>query len=226
MITEGDSSERARADDSNLISNRLFSIGHSNLEFPRFLELLQQPGVSAIVDVRSQPSSKWVPWCNRSNLEQELGDLEIRYHFMGDLLGGRPRQANVYDSEGRVDYERVKTTSGFQRGLDRLGKAVEEFRLVMLCSEEDPIDCHRGLLIAPAMKERGVATMHIRSDGSMESQAQFETRLIEATGVGAGLLDGLFAGSLSEEDHRQMLADAYRIQSGRKAFRLSPEQTE
>jgi hypothetical protein len=145
---------------------------------------------------------------------------------LGDLLGGRPRQANVYDSEGRVDYERVKTTSGFQKGLDRLGQALEEFRLVMLCSEEDPIDCHRALLIAPAMKEHGVATTHIRSDGSVESQAQFEARLIEATGVGAGLLDGLFAASLSEEDHRQMLADAYRIQSGRKAFRLSPEQTE
>ncbi len=207
--------------DSNLISNRLFSIGHSNLEFPRFVQLLRQSGVSAIVDIRSQPSSKWVPWCNRSNLEQELGDHEIRYHFMGDLLGGRPRQANVYDSEGRVDYERVKVTSAFQKGLDHLDQALEEFRLVMLCSEEDPIDCHRGLLIAPAMKEHGIATTHIRSDGSVESQVQFEARLIEATGVGAGLLDGLFAGSLSEEDHRQMLADAYRIQSGRKAFRAA-----
>jgi uncharacterized protein (DUF488 family) len=208
-----------------MITNRLFSIGHSNLEFPRFVKLLQQSGVSAIVDVRSQPSSKWVPWFNRPNLEQQLGDYEIHYHFMGELLGGRPRQADVYDADGRVNYERVKATPGFQRGLDRLSEPLEDFRLVMLCSEEDPIDCHRGLLIAPAMKERGIATTHIRSDGSLESQGQFEARLIEVTAVGVGLLDGLFAGSLSDEDHRQMLADAYRKQSQRKAFRLSSEQT-
>jgi uncharacterized protein (DUF488 family) len=208
-----------------MLAERLFSIGHSNLEFPRFVQLLQQSGVCAIADVRSQPSSKWVPWCNRPNLEQQLGDYEIRYHFMGDLLGGRPRQANVYDSDGRVDYERVKTTPGFQRGLDRLSAALDDFRVAMLCSEEDPIDCHRGLLIASAIKERGIITTHIRSDGSLESQIEFEARVIEVTGVGAGILDGLFAGSLSEEDHRQMLADAYRKQSQRKAFRLSPERT-
>jgi len=62
------------------------------------------------------------------------------------------------------------------------------------------------------MKERGIAAMHIHSDGSLESQAQFEARLIDATGVGAGLLDGLFAASLSEEEHCQMLAEDYRIQ--------------
>jgi uncharacterized protein (DUF488 family) len=209
-----------------MITDRLFSIGHSNLEFPRFVQLLQQSGVGAVVDVRSQPTSKWVSWCNRPNLEQQLRDYEIRYHFMGDLLGGRPRQADVYDSDGRVDYERVKATSGFQKGLDRLSQALEDFKLVMLCSEEDPIDCHRGLLIAPAMKDRGIATTHIRSDGSLESQVQFEARLIEVTGAGIGLLDGLFAASMSEEDHRQILVEAYRIQSGRKAFRLSSEPTE
>jgi uncharacterized protein (DUF488 family) len=202
--------------------DRLFSIGHSNLEFERFVELLRSAGVLAIVDVRSQPFSKWLPWTNRPHLQQALEDHEIHYHFMGDLLGGRPQSPEVYDSDGRVNYERVKATAAFQRGLDRLGQALEEFRLAMLCSEEDPIDCHRGLLIAPAMKDRGIASMHIRGDGSLESQADFEARLIDATGVGAGLLD-LFAASLSTEDRQQILTDAYRVQSQRKAFRSTME---
>jgi uncharacterized protein (DUF488 family) len=194
------------------------------LEFPRLVELLRQSGILAIADVRSQPYSKWLPWTNRPNLEQELREHEINYQFMGDLLGGRPRQPDVYDSEGRVDYERVKATSAFQKGLERLSRSLEDFRIAMLCSEPDPIDCHRGLLIAPAMKKHGFAATHIRSDGSLESQGDFEARLIDSTGVGVGLLDGLFAASLAEEDHRQMLADAYRIQSRRKAFRLTQEQ--
>lgn len=226
MLNQADSSGNVEQPSSHLISDRLFSIGHSNLEFPRFVQLLRQSGVTAIADVRSQPYSKWLPWTNRPNLEQMLREHEINYHFMGDLLGGRPRQSEVYDSEGRVDYERVKTASAFGQGLEGLSRALEDFRISMLCSEADPIDCHRGLLIAPAMKERGFAATHIRSDGTLESQAEFEARLIEATEVGVGLLDGLFAASLSEEDHRQMLADAYLIQSRRKAFRLSQEQVE
>ncbi len=221
MRNSGDSSGSARTSNSQPILDRLFSIGHSNLEFPRFVQLLRQSGVTALADVRSQPFSKWLPWSNRPSLQQLLLDQEIGYHFMGDLMGGRPRQAGVYDSEGRVDYERVKTTSAFQKGLDRLSHALKDFRLVMLCSEEDPIDCHRGLLIAPVMKERGFAATHIRSDGTLESQAEFEGRLIEATGARSGFLDGLFP--LSAEDCRQMLADAYRIQSRRKAFRLPSE---
>src|SRR5713226_798522 len=226
MLNQDDNSGCAAQPSSVLISDRLFSIGHSNLEFPRFVQLLLQSGVSAIADVRSQPYSKWLPWSNRPNLEQMLREHEINYHFMGDLLGGRPRLSDVYDSEGRVDYERVKTTSAFRNGLEGLSRALEDFRIAMLCSEADPIDCHRGLLIAPAMKEHGFAATHIRSDGTLESQTEFEARLIKGTGAGSGLLDGLFAASLSPDDHRQMLADAYRIQSRRKAFRLSPEQVE
>ena len=203
--------------------DRLFSIGHSNLEFERFVELLRSAGVIAIADVRSQPFSKWLPWTNRPHLEPALAEHEIRYHFLGAQLGGRPQSTEVYDLDGRVNYERVRATAAFQRGLDCLAEALENFRLAMLCSEEDPIDCHRGLLIAPAMKERSFATMHIRGDGSLESQADFEARLIDATGVGSGLLDGLFAASLSTEDRDQILADAYRVQSQRKAFRLTTE---
>jgi uncharacterized protein (DUF488 family) len=209
--------------DLKIIMDRLFSMGHSNLEFERFVELLRSAGVIAIADVRSQPFSKWLPWTNRPHLEPALADHEIRYHFLGDQLGGRPQSTEVYDLDGRVNYERVRATAAFQRGLDCLAEALENFRLAMLCSEEDPIDCHRGLLIAPAMKERGFAAMHIRGDGSLESQADFEARLIDATGVGSGLLDGLFAASLSTEDRDQILADAYRVQSQRKAFRLTTE---
>jgi len=219
----GHSRESDRISESGLIPNQLFSIGHSNLEFERFVLLLQGAKVTVIADVRSQPFSKWLPWTNRPNLEQALPEHQIRYHFFGDLLGGRPQSTEVYDSDGRVNYELVTMSAAFQRGLDRLAHALGESRVAMLCSEEDPMNCHRGLLIAPAMKDRGFAAMHIRGDGSLESQASFETRLIEETGVGAGLLDGLFAASLSTEDRHQILADAYLKQSQRRAFRSTVE---
>jgi hypothetical protein len=40
-----------------------------------------------------------------------------------------------------------------------------------MCSEEDPRGCHRRLLIARVLDERGVGIVHIRGDGSLQSEA-------------------------------------------------------
>jgi uncharacterized protein (DUF488 family) len=205
-----------------MAATRLYSIGHSNHELARLVGLLQSAGVTAVADVRSQPYSPRQPYFNRSELERGLHTSAISYVFLGSQLGGRPRQHQLYDDEGRVDYERVRATAAFQQGLDLLCQALETLTVAMLCSEEDPLDCHRGLLIAPALVERGIKPVHLRGDGSIESTAEFEERLLRETGVGSGMLDGLFAILISDAERARLLADAYRCQARRKAFRLSP----
>jgi len=159
-------------------------------------------------------------------LESGLQTSAIAYAFVGRQLGGRPAQQQLYDSEGRVDYERVRATTVFQQGLDHLCQALEEYTVAMLCSEEDPLDCHRGLMIAVALVERGIMTAHLRGDGSIESTAEFEERLLRETGVGSGIVDGLFAPTISSEERGELLADAYRIQARRKAFQLRPSKAD
>jgi uncharacterized protein (DUF488 family) len=202
---------------------RLFSIGHSNHAVEHVVRLLRGTGVTAVADVRSQPFSQRYPQFNRPELERALREREIGYAFLGDLLGGRPRQMTLYDADGRVDYERVRQSPAFRKGIDRLVAALDEHTVAMLCSEEDPLDCHRALMIAPALVERGVAPMHLRADGSVESTADMEDRLLAETGVGAGVTDGLFAAALGGEERAELLAEAYRRMSRRKAFRLRPE---
>jgi hypothetical protein len=90
----------------------------------------------------------------------------------------------------------------------------------MLCAEEDPLDCHRGLMIAPALVERGIAPAHLRGDGSLETTPALEKRLLAETKVDDGAMDGLFAAALTADDRREMLAEAYRIMGRRKAYRL------
>lgn len=94
----------------------------------------------------------------------------------------------------------------------------------MLCGEEDPLDCHRGLMITPALIERGVRPGHLRKDGRIESTAEMEARLLELTGVGAGLLDGLFAALIPADERAGLLTEAYRAQARRKAFRLTADE--
>jgi uncharacterized protein (DUF488 family) len=205
---------------------RVFSIGHSHHALGDLLRLLEAVGVTAVADVRSRPYSGRYPQFNRPELESALSERDLRYAFLGDSLGGRPVQMSLYDQEGRVDYERVRKTAAFQHGLQRLIDASDEHRIAMLCAEEDPLDCHRGLMIAPALAQRGVAALHLRGNGRVETNDEMERRLYAETGVGIGILDGLFAATLTEAERRALLAEAYRAMAKRKAYRLRQDETD
>lgn len=216
--------ERTLREDQG-VKESLFSIGHSNHELGDFLGLVGRAGITALADVRSQPYSRRHPQYNRPDLEAVLAQAGIAYVFLGHSLGGRPEDTDLYDAEGRVDYERVRKTDRFKHGLEEL-LAVKGKKTVLFCAEEDPLDCHRGLMIAPALLESGEATCHLRGDGSRESMAQMEERLLAETHVGEGFLDGLFAEVITAEERRELLAKAYRLQAKRKAYRRRAEEQE
>jgi uncharacterized protein (DUF488 family) len=201
---------------------RLLTVGHSNHDEAVLLGLLRGARVTAVADVRSSPFSRRLPQYNRPQFEAFLRHHGIAYVFLGDLLGGRPADEGLYEDNGRgglvVNYERVRATAAFRRGLDRLEQGLGRYTIALLCGEEDPLDCHRGLMIAPALKERGVEAGHLRKRGEVESTAELEQRLLKETGVGEGLLGGLFP--VSEEEYRELLAEAYRVMNRRKAFRV------
>ena len=204
-------------------ADRLFSVGHSNHELPQLIVLLRRAGVTAVADVRSNPYSRRLPQFNREALERELKRNRIAYLYFGDQLGGRPRDPDVYDADGRVDHERVRQTAEFRFGLVQLLRGLEKHTIAMLCGEDDPLDCHRGLMIAPAAQEQGVSTLHLRKDGSVETTEAMERRLLAETGTAARHEPPLFAPLTTDEDRRAALAEAYRVMNRRKAFRLEIE---
>jgi uncharacterized protein (DUF488 family) len=200
-------------------SARLISVGHSNHDLERFLALLKHAGVTAVADVRSSPYSRRLPHFNRGALESALRDHEIGYAFLGDLLGGRPSSSDLYDEEGRVVYQRVRQTAAFRRGLEQLLQGADEHCIAILCSEEDPLDCHRGLMITPALGEYGMAPLHLRKDGALETTAAMEQRLLEETHLGDRLEPDLFT-SPTDTDVRRLLAEAYALMGRKKGYRL------
>jgi hypothetical protein len=213
-----------RGPDCQRLSERLFTIGHSNHSIERFLELLRQAEVTAVADVRSSPFSQRYPQFNQPALEQELEKSGIRYLFLGDELGGRPRDPAVYDDEGRVDYGRVRCTSWFRNGLDRLLMELDQQPVAMMCAEEDPLDCHRALMVCAELVEQGIRPRHVRGAGWIDTTEELEDRLLDITGEGGGMIGGLFDATISPEERADMLAKAYKAQARRKAFRLPPGQ--
>ncbi len=143
----------------------IYSIGHSKHETEVFLTLLRRHGVTTLVDVRSQPYSRWVPQSNRETLAQALQGAGLTYVFMGDNLGGRPDASSLHQPGGEPDYERMAVTPAFQSGIQHLLELARDGGVVMMCAEGDYRHCHRGKLITPQLLKRGARVIHILPDG-------------------------------------------------------------
>ena len=177
----------------------LMTIGHSNLPADRFITLLRDSNVSAVIDVRSVPFSRWCPWFSSKALATGLAAGGLAYFPLGDELGGRPRDPQLY-CDGVADYEAMAARPEFRAGLDRVIHETHRHRVCLLCSEREPLDCHRCLLVGRALAERGVTPGHIRADGTIEPHAMTEQRLLKLPGGEADLFG----------DPAARLADAYQ----------------
>jgi uncharacterized protein (DUF488 family) len=155
----------------------LFSIGHSNVSAERFVAMLREAHVNAVVDVRSVPASRRFPWFAKRNLEVRLAGEGITYMTMGDALGGRPTSERLY-REGVADYEAMAKEPRFQAGLEALIDVASRSRLCIMCAEREPLDCHRCLLVARGLAGRGLTVGHILHDGTVEPHAATEQRLL------------------------------------------------
>lgn len=164
---------------ASLTQYPVFTIGHSNHAPAAFCALLVRHGVDAVADVRSAPYSRYTPHFNHDALSALLDDLGIGYDFLGGELGGRPADRACYDAAGRVRYDRVAATDAFDDGIRRIIHNADDRRIALLCSEKEPLECHRTLLIARNLAARGVAIEHILADGALENHDAAMSRLVD-----------------------------------------------
>ncbi|MBK6798495.1 MAG: DUF488 domain-containing protein [Acidobacteria bacterium] len=64
----------------------LYSIGHSNVSIEAFVKLLIERQMEILVDVRSQPYSRYNPHFSRESLKRSVEENKIRYVFLGDSI--------------------------------------------------------------------------------------------------------------------------------------------
>jgi uncharacterized protein (DUF488 family) len=159
----------------------MYSVGHSNHELAVFLDLLKRHGIVRLVDVRSQPVSRYTPYFSYPEIGKYVAAAAIEYTFLGRELGGRPDGDEFYDDEGRVFYDRWAASPLFQSGVEQLLQLAAGQRTAMMCSEEDPRVCHRRLLIARVLGPK-VSIVHIRGDGRLESDDELNEQERQAAG--------------------------------------------
>lgn len=157
----------------------ILTIGHSNHTLDAFIALLQQHRVTALADVRSAPYSRFAPQFNHDSIGNALNQAGgTAYVYLGCELGGRADDPACYGEDGRIRYDRVAATASFQYGLDRVLRGASKYRIALMCSEKEPLDCHRTLLVAHALDERNVEVAHIHDDGKLERHSEAMDRLL------------------------------------------------
>ena len=199
----------------------VFTVGHSNHSRPALLALLQSHRVEVIADVRSTPYSRHRPEFNRRNLEPARRAAGIGYVFLGRELGGRPEDPACYDAEGRVQYRLRAGAAQFRQGLERVIRGAANYRICLMCTEKEPLDCHRSLLVAEELAQRGVPVAHILAGGSVESHESAIARLLAANDAFQGsLFDVAASPALSNSDELwgSLTAQALQRQAERVAF--------
>ena len=162
--------------------HRVLTIGHSTHSLKEFVALLRRYGVTAVADVRSAPYSRFNPQFNKEILKRTLQMHGIKYVFLGRELGARSEDQSCYEN-GRVRYGRLAQTDLFLSGIERIVHGANEYRIALMCAEKEPLECHRTLLVARALAERGTVVEHILADGSLESHEAAMERLLDIVGL-------------------------------------------
>lgn len=188
---------------------------------PDFLGTLLRHEVHMVCDVRSRPGSFRFPQFNREPLMAQLANAKIIYQFFGDQFGGRPLDPRYYRSDGLVDYAARRKAPDFEEALDRLLGALKSKNVVVMCAEEDPLHCHRFLLICPALGPHGIVPHHLRRGAALETQRDAEDRLLQTHGFADVTSNSLFS-----QGRAAALEDALRLQSEQYGYRSSPEAIE
>ena len=185
----------------------LYTIGHSTHTIDKFVELLLMHDINAVCDVRSDPYSRFNPQFNRETLQAELKRHGISYVFLGKELGPRSDDPGCYEN-GKIRYDRLTETVLFQEGLRRVREGIKSYRIALMCSEKDPVTCHRTILVCRRLRAE-MRIRHILEDGSVEENNETVKRLMELL-------------KLQERDlftsPEEMIERAYDLQGDRIAF--------
>ncbi len=193
-----------------------FTVGHSVLSLEDFFNLLRMHEIKTLVDVRSVPYSPRNPQFNRIELNQYLTNAGFNYYFMGDTLGGRPFDESLYHDNGVANYLAVRESKPFVEAIAKFMTWAREENAALMCGEEDPITCHRALMITPALAKLKVFPSHIRKEGVIETHRMF----IQRTSMQAKILKIPQLPSLfSDDSEGRLFEDAVEKLAQKYAYR-------
>ncbi|SNS97977.1 Protein of unknown function, DUF488 [Anaerovirgula multivorans] len=198
----------------------IFTIGHSNYSIDRLLDMLKLYNINCIVDIRGTPYSKYNVQYNKETISQILTDNGYIYIYMGKEFAVQRVDKSLYTGEGYADFEKVIYDKDFLKGIERLKVGCNKgFRIALMGAKQDPMNCHRCILLGRELREQGFNVKHILDDYTLASQKEMEKRLLKKY-YGEGnqvTFDSYMGTDSSEED---LIRECYRKRNKEIGYRV------
>lgn len=189
---------------------KLYTIGHSSYDKEKFLKLIKDYNINYLLDVRSTPYSKYAPQYNADVIRMYLEANSVHYVSMGKRFGARQKDMSLYDEDGILDFSKTRQTVFFQNAVGSVLKGLNSgSNIVLMCTEKNPIECHRTILISKAFYDIDVPVQHILSNGKYITQENINNELLNmyfpdrAQMTLLDMVNGL-------RDDKELLEEAYR----------------
>jgi uncharacterized protein (DUF488 family) len=163
-----------------MLEKVIYTVGHSTHPIAYFAELLETYHINCVVDVRSVAASRYNPQFNKEPLMNYLRKRGVMYLHFEREFGARQTDPSVFDDKNRVDFEKFRKTPAFTEGVIRLERGIEKnYRIALMCSEAEPLDCHRFSMISVGLIEEGFTVKHIMKDKSLMTNDELEAELLK-----------------------------------------------
>lgn len=147
----------------------IWTIGHQALPQTTFLRLLEERGITLVVDVRAHPGSRTSPQLGRDVMPGWLTPAAVGYVHL-DALGGRRRKQDVdpdlnagWNTVSFKNYADHTLTPACREGIAELEGRADARRAVVTCAEALPWRCHR-LLVSNTLVSRGHVVQHVMGE--------------------------------------------------------------
>ncbi|MBR6478235.1 MAG: DUF488 domain-containing protein [Lachnospiraceae bacterium] len=195
---------------------QLYTIGHSTYPAEHLLELLRQFEVQYVLDVRSMPYSRYARQYNANEIGPYLKEHGIQYFDMGRYFGARQPERKYYSKEGYLDFEAFRASELFQKGKENVKRGLKENNIALMCTEKNPIDCHRAIMVARGFALDGIPVKHILHDKTSITQEELDAQLLDKYFPDRAQLTLFTMGN--EKSEEEYLIEAYRKRNAEIGF--------
>ena len=198
----------------------IYTIGHSNYTVERLIDMLRHYNINCVVDIRGTPYSKYNIQFDKETIRYTLSKAGFIYIYMAKELAAKRINKESYNEEGYSDFEKVIKEKEFLEGIERLKNGCNKgYNIVLLGAMQEPIRCHRAILVGKALRKCGFNVKHILDDYSTASQDDIEQMLLDKyfSNRNQMTIDDLIGNSLTREE---MIEEGYRLANKEIGYRI------
>ena len=198
----------------------IYTIGHSNYTMERLIDMLEYYNINCVVDIRGTPYSKYNIQFDKETIRYTLTNAGFVYIYMGKELAAKRIRKNSYNNEGYSNFEEVIKEEEFKRGVERLKNGCEKgYKIILLGAMQDPIRCHRSILVGRELVKNDFDVKHILDDYSIVTQDDIEEMLLNKyfSNRNQITIEDLTGNSLNNEE---MINEGYKLANRDIGYRI------